>query len=362
MPEDKDRKGGLVPTDYPGNKCYPILERVGKAPGRGRDLEQCPSHTSTEAHLKHEAHGEGPTPEQIKQWLDMAYATFKSLKGQQDQRDTWPGELIVAQAEAKGCQRSQLWKKVRATEKIRKVTWMVKRTLRPHDEHRGLMQVTEPYNGRWPRATHTTKARVEQACLEEAGRRFTQANRTPFLQSPLLEDFGEIRVDHPAFRAVLAGTYVAPPGCTPTTIKLLKQLCRPPEVSEIKLGGEEEFTTEWRKAREQTASSPSKVHFGHYIAGTFNPKIAIINAKMADWPQRKGRPLRRWTKGLNVMLEKYQETATWRSYALSSYLRLISITTTNALVGQSWCLQKKQAYLPKSNTAAEKTNWPTYNV
>jgi len=104
-------------------------------------------------------------------------------------------------------------------------------------------------------------------------------NHTPFLQSLLLEDFGKIGVDRPAFRAVLVGTYVAPPGCASTTIKLLKKLCRPPEVSEIKLGGEEEFTTEWRKAREQTASSPSKVHFGHYIAGTFNPNIAIINAQ-----------------------------------------------------------------------------------
>jgi len=119
-----------------------------------------------------------------------------------------------------------------------------------------------------------------------------------------LEDFGEIGVDRPAFQAVLAGMYVAPPGCAPTTIKLLTKLCRPPEVSEIDLGGEEEFTKGWRKAWEQTASSPSKVHFGHYIAGTFNPNIAIINAKMADWPQCKGRPLRRWTKGLNVMLEK----------------------------------------------------------
>jgi len=81
------------------------------------------------AHLKHEAHGKGPTPEQIKQRLDTAYATFKRLKGQQERRDTWLGELIAAQAEAKGCRRSQLWKKVRATEKIRKVTRMVKRTL-----------------------------------------------------------------------------------------------------------------------------------------------------------------------------------------------------------------------------------------
>jgi len=162
----------------------------------------------------------------------------------------------------------------------------------------------EPPHGRWPGVTHTTKVRVENACLEEAGQRFTQANKTPFLQTPLLEDFGKIGVDRLAFRAVLAGTYVAPPGCSPAMIKLLKSLRRPSEVQDINLGGEAKFTKGWRKAREQTASSPSKVHFGHYIAGTFNPTIAIINAKMADWPQQMGRPLRRWYKGLNVMLEK----------------------------------------------------------
>jgi len=81
------------------------------------------------AHLKHKAHREGTTPEQIKQWLNTAYATFKHLKGQNYCRDTWLGDLIVAQAEAKGCCRSQLWKKVQATKKIWEVTRMVKRML-----------------------------------------------------------------------------------------------------------------------------------------------------------------------------------------------------------------------------------------
>jgi len=87
-------------------------------------------------------------------------------------------------------------------------------------------------------------------------------------------------------------------------IKLLASLHQPSKVQDIDLGGQAEFTKGWGKAWEQTALSPSKVHFGHYIVGTFNLTIAIINAKMADWPQQTGRPLRRWNKGLNVMLEK----------------------------------------------------------
>jgi len=52
------------------------------------------------------------------------------------------------------------------------------------------------------------------------------------------------------------------------------------------------------------ASSPSKVHFSHYIVGTFNPHITIVNAKMAKLPRSRGKALRCWTKGLNVIMEK----------------------------------------------------------
>jgi len=51
-------------------------------------------------HIKHEVHGPGLMTTLIRQWLDMAYTTFKRLKTQHDQRDTWIGELIAAQVEA----------------------------------------------------------------------------------------------------------------------------------------------------------------------------------------------------------------------------------------------------------------------
>jgi len=111
-------------------------------------------------------------------------------------------------------------------------------------------------------------------------------------------------VDQLAFQAVLEGQYEAPPGCTPATAKLLSSLQCPSNIHDIDLGGVEEFNQGWKKVREQPASSPLKVHFGHYIAGTFNPHITIINAKMAELPQSRGKALRHWTKGLNVMLEK----------------------------------------------------------
>jgi len=60
----------------------------------------------------------------------------------------------------------------------------------------------------------------------------------------------------------------------------------------------------WRKAHKTTSSSPSSIHFGHYIAGMFNPDILILNATLADIPLATGYSPMRWHKGLNVMLEK----------------------------------------------------------
>jgi len=109
--------------------------------------------------------------------------------------------------------------------------------LGPIKDRWGLMQVMELSSGQSSRVLHVTKAKVEQACLEEAGQCFTQAQLTPFLQLPLLAEFREVGVKRPAFWAVLNGTYVPPPGCTPASIKLLEILHWLPNILDINLGG-----------------------------------------------------------------------------------------------------------------------------
>jgi len=60
----------------------------------------------------------------------------------------------------------------------------------------------------------------------------------------------------------------------------------------------------WRKACEATSPSPSGLHFSHYMAGTFNPTVAVFNARLANLGFTTGYSLKRWQKGLNVLLEK----------------------------------------------------------
>jgi len=87
-------------------------------------------------------------------------------------------------------------------------------------------------------------------------------------------------------------------------VKLLHNLKRPENVPEFEPRSLEDYTSGWRKARETTSSSLSGIHFGHYMAGTFNPNIVLFNATMADIPLKTGYSPSRWRQGLNVMLEK----------------------------------------------------------
>jgi len=92
--------------------------------------------------------------------------------------------------------------------------------------------------------------------------------------------------------------------CDPFAAKLLCHLYHPPQIKDIPQHTLNEYQCRWHKAHETTSSSPSSIHFGHYIAGTFNCTILVTNAKLADIPLHTGFSPACWCKGLNVMLEK----------------------------------------------------------
>jgi len=172
-------------------------------------------------------------------------------------------------------------------------------------QHKGLSHVWGPTQHNPSKCQSSkTKGDLEIMCLEEAGQRFTQAGHTPFLKPPLVEIFMEYNVHTPAFKQVLQGTFVCPIGTNPMTQQLIKALAQPPGINTIQQQGIDEITAGWRKAHKVTSSSPLGVHFGHYMAGTFNPTIAVFNARLANLGFTMGYSLKRWRKGLNMLLEK----------------------------------------------------------
>jgi len=106
----------------------------------------------------------------------------------------------------------------------------------------------------------------------------------------------------PAFIDILNRTF-NPPGSNPYRVRLLQAL-KSHTGSNTTLRTQIEHIDGWRKARKTMASSMSNVYFRHYMAGTFNPDIAIMNTTMANIPLISGYAPKRWRKGLNVMLKK----------------------------------------------------------
>jgi hypothetical protein len=66
----------------------------------------------------------------------------------------------------------------------------------------------------------------------------------------------------------------------------------------------ERWQQRWKTIKEDTSSSQSGLHFGHYIAGAHCDYISQFHALRVSLALKKGVALERWSKGLSVMLEK----------------------------------------------------------
>jgi len=186
-------------------------------------------------------------PEKIQANIRDAYKRFHKLKVEPDRRDMWISNLIHAQAQAMGKTTKSLWKQHQQAEKARHTARLVHSALRTNPRPGALQAVIGPApDGQLQE--FSTKYLLEKACLEEAGRRFSQANDTPLLQNPILQRFGETGTNHPAFKKVLDGTYQSSSDKNVYIQKLLQQLKRPTEVRDFPLRSLQEYTEGWRKA------------------------------------------------------------------------------------------------------------------
>ncbi len=66
----------------------------------------------------------------------------------------------------------------------------------------------------------------------------------------------------------------------------------------------EDYKLFWWSSKEQTGSSYSGLHFGHYIAAPHHPVLSLLHAETLSICARNGVSLARWRKGLTILLEK----------------------------------------------------------
>jgi len=174
------------------------------------------SHTSMQVNL---------LEEQALAQVHKGYKQYNRLKQDKNRRDWWIADLVTAQAEAMQTSKKTIWKKIRATEKIRDNARQMAQAIGTNSQRKGLSTVWGPsHHNPTERQSSKTKGELEIMCLEEAGRRFTQAWHTPFLSSPLVEIFTEYNVYTTAFEQVLQGTFVCPTGTDTMTQRFIAAL------------------------------------------------------------------------------------------------------------------------------------------
>ena len=153
----------------------------------------------------------------------------------------------------------------------------------------------------------TTEAGVYGAVSAVLMERFQSAMAAQCHRGTFFEDIGHL-ADGPVAQQILEGTYAYPPDLDPATRLLFEEAAAtyaalsPTEIATYVTP--EDFQQFWQHARERTGSSYSGLHFGHYIAASFCPDLALLHAAKLTICAKNGVSLARWGMGLTVLLEK----------------------------------------------------------
>jgi hypothetical protein len=236
---------------------------------------------------------------------DAHYQDLREIKqNASTKRLTWMQGLARARAASRGTRAEQEVLDMISREKTRR-EWRQIRYAEGKVRGSCVSMVIAPNeNNEWTERTDRTD--IEDAVFKEMDHRFNQAKDTPFLNGPLFELLGPLGTGEAA-EAILNGTFIIPPEVDEYTAKFIKQLRRPPEVTQMSLDLPiQSYQQGWGKARENTASGPSGLHFGHFKAGARDPGIAEFERQMSHIPYITGHSPNRWRKVIDYLLEKKQ--------------------------------------------------------
>ncbi len=151
---------------------------------------------------------------------------------------------------------------------------------------------------------HTTQANVQAAIWSNIHyKRFYLAEEAPVCQGQLCQDLG-YNADSSTARRILDGTYDYPENFNEATKDLCRECARirqivPKDSVNIKVT-KEDHRGHWRRAKEETSSSKSGMHFGHYKAGALSGYIDHLHALKVTLLLHHGLCLDRWSQGLSV--------------------------------------------------------------
>ncbi len=188
-----------------------------------------------------------------------------------------------------------------------KLAWKrINRVTRP-PSGRSCLQAQETVNGQL--ITHTDKAGVEGAIQRECTARFRLGHSAPISRSLLGEEVGYL-TDSSIALEIISGTYKIPPEMDTSTAILLTEIGKvgkvvqsqgPPE-SVLVTG--KDFQRYFSRLKENTSSSFSGFHLGHYMTLAKSDDLSDLQADHMNLIVSSGVCPDRWGVALQVLLEK----------------------------------------------------------
>jgi hypothetical protein len=154
----------------------------------------------------------------------------------------------------------------------------------------------------------TSKDAVEAAIFREVhDKQYMLAKEAPICSGRLFDNF-EYVANSSVSRAILNGTYQAPPNLDIATRELFDKIAAirriiPKDLAPITITPEQ-WKRYWAIVNEETLSSESGLHFGHYIVVCNSDIVAHYHATWVSVVLAHAIQLERWSLGLSVMLEK----------------------------------------------------------
>lgn len=154
---------------------------------------------------------------------------------------------------------------------------------------------------------HSTQEAVQSAIWEEIHKkRFYLAEEAPICKGALRGEFGYLATS-PTAKLILAGQYEFPDTFDDDTIAICRECARIRSIIPANAVSDqitEEDWKKWRRSKEDTSSSESGLHFGHYKVSAKECLLAQFHALKSTLILKHGIVLDRWSRGLSVMLEK----------------------------------------------------------
>ena len=247
------------------------------------------------------------TIDEAKNHRREAWKCYKKLKpNSRELRDKWLERLADRISETEGDEKAKFIVRLRRREELKaahkKIKWARKKG---GSEGTKQLTVIDPDSGQG--TTITEKDEIERVLMDFNKKKFQGANDTPLIQEPLGQMIG-MKAETRFADDILRGAWIPPIDINDATEEFLTEMKIPVGVlkdgafsADISL---EEHVRFWRKARENTQSSMSGMHFGFYKTTAAIALLAQTVLNFIRIPFKTGYATERYSKSLNVSIEK----------------------------------------------------------